>query len=309
MPATHWLVSILPTDKSVILNRVGIADRRAAVGIAAMIAAMLLLPLVDATSKLLAARYAPEQVVWARNAVHALLIFPFVLRSVTMTWQWPNNILQHGVRAFCFVAMALFFVKGLQTLPLADALGIVFSFPLLITAMSAVFLGERVGIWRWSAVGLGLLGVCFIVRPGFEQITVDVLYVLGAAVTAAIYIILTRRLSSQTPSIVLLFYPAALGAIGLGMMMPSVWQTPNLVDAGLFFGIGAAVAAAHFLIIVAYKTAEASFIAPLTYLQIANGTLLGFLFFGDVPVALTWVGLAIVVGAGVVVILRERRRH
>ncbi len=277
-------------------------------GIVAMLVAMALLPASDAMSKHLAAIYPPEQVAWVRNAVHAALMLPYMIGYRHLLRVSRRRAGMHLLRGVAFVLMTLCYIAALAWMPLANALAIVFLFPLAVTAVSSVFMGERVGAVRWLAVAVGLCGILLVVRPGYGPFNPGIGFAIGAALMTALYILMTRSMSAQTPRGLLLAVPAWIGTIVLIPVLPWRWTAPAPLDWAMMAAVGGIAALAHFLIIVAYSRAEASAVAPLSYLQIVFGVLIGILVFGDVPDALTTLGIGIVLASGIVISLREARR-
>ncbi len=266
----------------------------------------MVFPFMDALSKTLSGAYPPEQITWARNIVHAGLILPLVL------FREGGGAILRGMRAWqlvrglAFVLMTALYIAGLRWMPLADGMAIVFFFPLIVTALSGVFLGEKVGIRRWTAVVVAFFGVCLIIRPGFSELNAGAPFLLGAAFCAAIYTLLTRKLRGTASSLTQLVLPPLIGSALLSLAVPFSWIVPAWPAAGVMLLIGVLGAAGHFFLILAYERAEASLAVPLTYTQLALAVLLGYFMFGDLPDALSWAGIAIVAIAGIFVSLRER---
>lgn len=277
-----------------------------AAGLCFMMGAMVTFPFMDALSKSLSGAYPPEQITWARNLVHVAVLLPLVFyrdgggQIVRGFSGWQM------VRGLAFLLMTALYIAGLRWMPLADGMAIVFMFPVIVTALSGVFLGERVGIRRWSAVIIAFFGVCLIIRPGFSTLNAGAPFLLGAAFCAAIYTLLTRKLRGTVSSLTQAILPPVIGAGLLSLAVPFSWTSPTLSAAGTMLLIGLLAAAGHFFLILAYERAEASLAVPLTYTQLALAVLLGFLMFGDVPEPLTWLGIAIVAGAGIFISFRER---
>ncbi len=207
--------------------------------------------------------------------------------------------------------------SALTRLPLADATAISFASPLITVALAAVILKERVRIYRWSAVLVGFAGVIVMLIPHFDvghyaaagamtAATVGSLLALISAFCNAGTVIQTRRLtqSETTPSIV--FYFSIVCAIAGALTLPFAWHTPTgselvaLIALGIFGGI------AHIFLTESYRHATASVIAPFDYTSMLWALLLGYWLFGELPSALVYVGGAIVAGAGLFVIWRER---
>ena len=234
-----------------------------AAGLAAMMCAMAVFPFMDALSKTLSDTYAPEQITWARNLVHAALILPLVL--VRIGWREVVGGLSglQVARGLAFVLMTSSYIAGLRWMPLADGMAIVFLFPLIVTGLSGIFLGETVGVRRWAAVVVAFLGVCLILRPGFGVLNAGAPFLLAAALLAAFYVLLTRKLAGTVSSLVQLLLPAVIGAVALSVVVPFSWVTPTWDDAALMVFIGALGAGGHLMMILAYERAEASLAVPL----------------------------------------------
>ena len=271
-----------------------------------MMGAMVTFPFMDALSKSLSGAYPPEQITWARNLVHVAVLLPLVLYRDSGRGIIKGFTPLQMVRGLAFLLMTALYIAGLRWMPLADGMAIIFFFPLIVTALSGVFLGEQVGIRRWSAVVVAFIGVCLIIRPGFSDLNAGAPFLLGAAFCAAIYTLLTRKLRGTVSSLTQALLPPVIATGVLSLAVPFSWITPSFSAAGTMLLIGLLAAAGHFFLILAYERAEASLAVPLTYTQLALAVLLGFLLFGDVPEPLTWLGILIVAGAGIFVSLRER---
>ena len=255
--------------------------------LAAMLTAMVLLPIGDAISKLAVADYPAEQITWVRNLVHTVLILPLALRGGTRI---PFSGL-HMFRAFNFTLMAVVYIAALRFMPLADAQALIFTFPLMIMVYSALFLGHQVGPIRWTMALAGLGGVLLVVQPGFQEMTIGVPLALLAATSAAAYILLTRKLTGSTTPLMMLAVPGLFSVVILTPVMPFSWITPDLDDLGLMIVIGLLSTAIHFLLIFTYARIEPSSVAPLAYLQIAVGVVLGWWMFGDLPNTAAAIGM------------------
>jgi drug/metabolite transporter (DMT)-like permease len=214
-------------------------------------------------------------------------------------------------------AAGMFFnFAALARLPLADATAISFASPLITVAMAAVFLKERVRVYRWSAVAVGLVGVLVMLAPKLSigglsamtaAATVGALCAAGGAITNAGAVIQTRRLTDTetTPSIV--FYFSLFCALAGLASLPFGWVSlPPLQFAGLVM-IGVIGGVSHLLLTECYRHAPASVLAPFDYSAMLWAFLLGYALFGELPDAFILVGVAIVIGAGLFVIWRERR--
>ncbi len=213
------------------------------------------------------------------------------------------------LRTCCQMGAALCFYMGLRAMPLADITGITLLLPLAITALAALTLDEQVGWRRWCACGAGLFGALLIARPGFEGAQPAALWPLGTVVLFACYTVLTRRLSSEDSTPTLMIWASLATVIVLGLASPLYWVWPThegwagLVGVCIFSGI------ANSARIKALALAPASLLAPFGYTQIATATVVGFIVFHELPDGLSWIGIAVVVGSGLYVWHRERRRE
>ncbi|MBC93627.1 MAG: EamA family transporter [Rhodospirillaceae bacterium] len=245
-------------------------------------------------------------IIWGRYFFHLLLIFVMFPRRIPTLLHIQDKYLQIVRSVLVLLATAcMFFALGFM--PLADAVAITFVAPLLIVALSAVFLREAVGTRRWGAVIVGFIGVMVIIRPGAGAFQIAALLPLACALCYAIFQILTRLISHRSDPLNMLFYTAVTGAILMTAIVPFSWQTPSndqwlmLMAIGLLGGLG------HYALIRAYERSETSLVAPFAYTEIIWATLLGFIVFGDFPDIYTFAGTAIIIASGVYILQRERK--
>ena len=280
-----------------------------------MIAAMLMLPGIDAIAKWLSSSVSSGQVTWARFFFQALLMFPFFVRT---HGSWTTQVmLLHAAWGGLLALATLLFFSGLKFLPIADAISIFFIEPLLVTLLSAILLGESVGWRRLSAIAVGLAGALVIIRPAFETFGWPILLPVGTALCFSFYIILTRSLVQREDPVRLQFFAGMFGcvvmsaALMLGMftdipVLESVWPEPT--QWMLLAGLGVIATFAHFLVVHAFRRAPVGVLAPFQYVEIIGATILGLLLFNDFPDATTWVGVSIIVASGLYVFHRESKQ-
>lgn len=268
---------------------------------------------MDATAKYLAQAGLPVLLVlWGRYSFHTLTTFvAYAGAKRSLGFLRARRPGLQFVRACSlFIATACFYV-ALTHMQLADAASIQFLAPVLVTAFSGLFLGEKVGPRRWTAVAVAFAGVMVVTRPGSGLLGWWALLPLGTAILFAVYMILTRIVRTKDDPATTTFYTTAVGAVVLSGLVPLQWRPMDGTDWGLMVMMGAAGAAGHFLLVRAFHMAEASVLAPFTYSQVVAAVLWGFLVFGDVPSVWTLVGAAMIVGSGLYVWYREttlRRR-
>jgi S-adenosylmethionine uptake transporter len=277
-----------------------------------MIVAMLFLPGIDAIAKWLSGSISAGQVTWSRFFFQIIFMAPLLLRT---SGPWFTKALYlHALRG-AFIAFAtLFFFSGLKYLPIADAISIFFIEPLLVTLMSAVFLGEKVGWRRFCAISIGFLGALIIIRPSFAVVGWPVLLPVGAAVCFSFYILLTRKLVKQEDPIRLQFFAGIFGFIVMSaalvygteaqvQVITAVW--PSQSEWLLLACLGLIATVAHLFVTNAFRLAPVGTLAPFQYVEIIGATLLGYVFFDDFPDAITWLGISIIIGSGIYVFRRE----
>lgn len=267
--------------------------------------AVALFSAMDALSKTLAATYDPIEVVWGRYLVILLMLLPGVLRAPSRLLRTVHPLLQ-GLRGLAILGSALFFIAGLAQLPMADATAIAFISPLLVTALSIPFLGERVGPRRWSAVAAGFIGVLVVIRPGSGAVDRAAVLPLLSAACWAVSLVITRRMRSDDAPLTTLFYSTTTGFLASSLALPLVWRPIDLKAWVMMALMGALSAGGQYLLIRALIRSAASLLAPFTYSQMLWSTLLGFFIFGNVPALWTWLGAAIIIASGIYTAHRER---
>ncbi len=279
----------------------------------------------DMVIKFLSDQYALHQVVFFRSIVgmltFLLLIMPFsggwsVMRTRMLRW--------HMVRGVCVVLANSTFFLGLAALNIADAVAIFFVSPLLIALMSIIFLSERVGPRRWAAIGVGFIGVLVIIQPGTSAFQVaSVLPVLAALMYGTMHIV-ARRIGGTESAATMSFYIVVIfivtsGLIGLtigdgrfaGSSHPSLefmfraWAPLDMEDVPLFLLIGSTGVIGATLISQAYRISEAAFAAPFEYISLPLAIIWGITIFGTFPNVSGWIGMALILGAGLYLIWRE----
>jgi len=277
-------------------------------GIVLMLATVVLFSFMDAAAKWLSRDIPVLQIVWARYVLFlALGLAPALRLGFVALARTRRPALQLARSAF-LVGSTLCALTAYTHLPLADANSIGSTAPLIVTILSAVVLGEAVGIRRWSAVIAGLVGVLIIVRPGIATVDLYAAFPLGAACLYASYQIATRVLSTIDTGATTLFYSGAVGAVALSIVVPFVWVPPTWQQWGLLALVGLLGTAAHLCIIQALTAAPASLLQPFAYVQLPCMVALGFVVFGDFPDALTFLGAGIIVASGLYTWHRTRLR-
>ena len=282
----------------------GLAEARR--GILWMLLSMLLAVSMDTVNKTLAQTIPVPQLVWARFVFHTVLLVLFLGRRLPRAVATRRPGLQ-VVRSMLLIGASAMFVTALAVMPLADANAIIFVAPILVAALSAPLLGERVGRQRWIGVALGFAGTLIIIRPGGGATQLAALLPLGSACLFALYQIATKQLSQVDPVMTTLFYTGLLGAMVTSVAVPFFWVAPHAGEWSLLVMLGVLSGTCHFCLIKAFEAAPAATVAPFVYTSLIWATLSGFVFFGDLPDAWTVVGAAIIVASGIHLARQERR--
>lgn len=285
-------------------------------GIALKVAATFVFALMAVLVKLVTARLPTGEIVFARSFFAIIPIFSFIaLRGDIKSALTTARPLAHVIRICVGVsAMALGFA-GLSFISLPDATAIGYAMPIFGVIFAATLLGERVRMYRWTAVFVGLAGVLTILWPhlgtalndSHSATAIGAALCLLAAIASALAMVTVRALTATEPPPTIAFYFSIGGAVlGLstilfGWVMPSPFETMLLVAIGLSGGVG------QLLLTTSFKYADASLIAPFEYTSMAWAVGLSWVIFGDVPGSLTIIGGIIVILSGLFVIFRERQ--
>ena len=202
--------------------------------------------------------------------------------------------------------IALFF--GLRELPLADVVSLTFGGPIFVTIASIIFLSEKVGIRRWSAVFLGFLGMLLIVQPAFTDLNYYYITPIVFCIFFACVAISVRSLSKTEANYTIAFYFTFLcTALGLSTVFFSDWVMPTPIDFALFFVLGLCGSVANLLLTQSYRLAEASLVTPIKYLSLVFAILFGYFIWSEIPKILTLLGAALVIISSLIIFMRENK--
>jgi drug/metabolite transporter (DMT)-like permease len=275
-------------------------------GILLVVGASVLFSFSDAGAKLVTQTLPVVELAWVRYVVFVLLaLLPAARRGGGSLWRTRRPLLQMA-RGVAIVASAIFFILGLRVLPLADAAAINFVSPLFITALSVPLLGETVGLRRWIAVGVGLCGAVFAAQPGSDAFRPAAALPVLSAMTWALGIIATRRLGASDAPATTLLWTAVTGLFVLTCLLPLEARVPSPAELGLCLLIGVVASGGQWMVVLGYRQAPASLLAPFSYLQLIWSTLLGFLVFGARPAPATLIGAVVIAASGLYTASRER---
>ncbi|WP_409191148.1 DMT family transporter [Bradyrhizobium sp. RDM4] len=281
-------------------------DERSArlAGIALMLLSILMFSFGDAMGKFLVGTYSVGQLLFLRACAALLLLSPLVWRQRREFLQLERPWLQLFRVVLSTLEVAAFFLATVY-LPLADVITYYLAGPIFVTAMSAIFLREKVGWRRWTAILIGFCGVLIALRPSAQTVSLPALIALGGSLSFATLMLITRSLR-KTPDIVMAS-SQFVGTFLLGAVLSAYhWVPPSRGSLVIFALAGFISVTALLCVNRSLKLAAASVVVPYQYSMIVWAVIFGFVVFGDVPQLATLVGAAIIIGAGFYIYLRER---
>ena len=265
----------------------------------------LLLPFMDGIAKYLSSELHFLQVVWGRYFFMLIISIPLSFLFFRHELKFPNSLSVQLWRSFFLFLSTIFFFYAISLISLAEALTLAFVSPIIVTILSIFYLGEKVGIHRWTAVVIGFLGVLLIVRPGFIEFNFASFSALAAGISYAFYIIHTRKLSFSDSAVVTLIFTGSVGCIIISLIVPFVWSSLDFKQILFLILLASIGTLGHFLIILSLRLGEASKLAPLGYFEIITNIFVGYVFFNDLPDIWIYFGLFLIVISGLYILIRE----
>ena len=284
-------------------------QNNASLGISLIISAMFVFATQDAITKTLAASYSVPQILMIRFTVYLLFALAYSSRKKPLRHCLKSNApFLQICRSLLIIAEIGFFIMSIRYLTLAEIHALVATFPLMVTAIAAVFLREPVGVRRWTAVCIGFIGVLVILRPGTEALKPAALLGLFTAFLFAAYNVMTRCVARYDDSETSTVYMAVIGFVIMAVAGPFYWTSPDATGWGLLLALSVTATAGHFLLIKALEAAPAATLQPFNYTLLVFAVFYGWAVFDNLPDFWTLAGAAIVVSSGLYVIYRERVR-
>lgn len=301
---------------------------RNAQGVGFLVLALLIFSLQDISVKWIGGDYPILEIVLFRSLTAlplTLLFFRFEGGRGLPSTTRPGL---ETVRGLCYFLSYTTYFMGLAALPLADIAAIKFSGPLMITALSVLFLGETVGPRRWLALLVGFAGVLLIVRPGLSAFNLGSVFILVSVLFYALAVILTRRLQTTDSSATMSYYSSLVYLLATAVFVPLVllvgdfpgahpsvaflfraWSAPTLLDGVVMAGLGLVWAGGMYFLARAYSVALASVVAPFEYAALPINVLWGFVLWRELPALTTWAGAFLALAIGLYVLYQERRER
>jgi drug/metabolite transporter (DMT)-like permease len=277
-------------------------------GITLKLASVVLFAGMTLCVKLLGQEIPSGQTIFVRGVISVVVLALIAWRTEGPQLLRTRNWRSHALRSLAGTLSMFCLFTAITMIPLADVTAITFTAPMFLTVLAMVFLGERIHYFRWTALGIGFLGVLIMIGPhlSFAQgASVGALAALGNAIFSAIAMVFLRRMSVGEHAITITFYFSLTFMICAALTATQGWPTPTtmqwvlIVLAG-FFGVFG-----QLLMTYSYRYAEASTIAPLDYGNLVMAVILGYVFFDEIPSLSVWIGAPLVVGAGSIILWRE----
>ncbi|MCO5129922.1 MAG: DMT family transporter [Xanthobacteraceae bacterium] len=278
-------------------------------GIALVVASTVFLACSDALAKYLTRTGLPVvEIAWIRFFVFVLIMMPaMMMRRGGNVLATRRPVIQ-VLRGVGLVGSSLFFIWGLSYLPIAEASATAFIAPMFVTCLSIVMLAEKVGVRRWIATFVGLIGVLIVVRPGTAAFHPAAVFPIVSALGWAFALVLTRQIAGVDRPVTTMAWSAIVGFVVLSLLAPFFWVTPSWQQVAIAVLIGIAATLGHWIVVLAYRHADASVLAPFTYSQLVWVSVLGVIMFAEIPDRWTVLGASIIICSGLYIAHRERIR-
>jgi drug/metabolite transporter (DMT)-like permease len=274
-------------------------------GIGLMVLGVSLFSINDGLGKWVLASYAVGQMLLIRGLTALLLLSPFLWREGAGSFAAMPRPGMQILRALLSAAEVTMFFVAVKYLPLADTMTFYLAGPIYVTALSALFLGERVGWRRWSAVLVGFIGVVITMRPSAAMFTGPALIAFLGSLAYAALLVTTRSLRG-TSDMVLATMQIGAVVVFAAMAAPLSWTPLERTDLLMLALMGLLSVCALLCVNRSLKLAPASVVVPYQYTMIIWGIFLGYVGFGEIPDAAMLIGAAIIVAAGLYIFMREQ---
>tara|TARA_Y100000590_G_scaffold279111_1_gene313399 strand:+ start:105 stop:956 length:852 start_codon:yes stop_codon:yes gene_type:complete len=269
------------------------------------LSAWIILPFMDAIAKYLSSDLSFFQITWARYFFTVFFTLPLMFLFFKHQLKWTENPKLQFYRGLTLFLANICFFYSISIISMAKALTLAFVAPLITTSLSPLFLGEKVGLKRWSAVIIGFLGILIVIRPGFIEFNLASIAAVGTGCFYGIYLIITRRLHTTDSPLLTLLLTGVVGAIIASFVVPVVWINPTIIQWSWLSLMGIFACLGHILLIYSLRYADASKLAPFGYFEIIPNIILGYYLFNDFLDFWSFFGLLVIISSGLFVIRRE----
>ena len=285
-------------------------NENSVLGISAMLLSVLLFSMMDATVKWLGSDYPTQQIMFFRCLVALVPVATIIYSRGGLKVLTTRQPAMHLLRSLLGVSAMGFAFYGFSLMKLADAISILHTTPLFMTALSVLLLGEKVGLHRWSAVTAGFIGMLIVIRPGQSMLESGSFFMLVAALLISCTTIIIRHLSARDDPVCITFYftitgivVSSFGIALFGWVMPPAGDWIFLIAVGVFGGL------AQYLMTLSYRHSEIGMVAPLKFLSIGSGGLIAYFVWTEIPDLQSLIGITIIVASGLYTMHREILLH
>lgn len=283
---------------------------RPALGVACFIANLAIMALLSATVRLLIESYPLAQILMFRYLAAMLFFGTIISGTIGLRGLVTRRPLDHLIRGLSGILSLALFYYAVSVIPIADATALAYAAPIFITLLSIFLLGEVIGLQRWIAVIAGFVGVLLIAQPGAAGWNSGVAAATASAFTGAVVAIWLRKLSSSEKSVTIGSLYNSLGfLLCLAWMLTTAWVLPLPGDWLLIVVFGLMCGVQQWCLTISFRYAEASLLAPFEYLAMVFAAMVGYFFWGEIPVLTTWAGAAVIAASGLFIFLRRQRRQ
>ncbi|WP_333898618.1 DMT family transporter [Agrobacterium pusense] len=299
-------------------SQTGFSD--VAKGMTIMATCMFVLPVMDAIAKYMAVvgGMSPAQVTFYRFFFQVVCTLPLLLMVSPSALLSAKRPWMNCLRGVLHASASLMFFAAVKYMPLADVFAIYFVEPFMLTMMSALFLGDRVGWKRWTAIVVGFGGAMIVIQPSFEIFGWTSLLPVACAFLYTLYLFLNRAIGDADSPLVMQTMSGIAGTVFMGAALLAGDTlgdkdfAVSLPQSGLALALlvllGSISGYMHLLIVRAFRLAPLSLLAPFQYFEIISATILGYALFSDFPTPSKWLGIFIIVASGLFIIWRERQQ-
>lgn len=310
----------LPVESAIrtMTSQTGFSD--VAKGMTIMATCMFVLPVMDAIAKYMAVvgGMSPAQVTFYRFFFQVVCTLPLLLMVSPSALFSAKRPWMNCLRGVLHASASLMFFAAVKYMPLADVFAIYFVEPFMLTMMSALFLGDRVGWKRWTAIVVGFGGAMIVIQPSFEIFSWTSLLPVACAFLYTLYLFLNRAIGDADSPLVMQTMSGIAGTVFMGAALLAGDAlgdkdfAVSLPQSGLALALlvllGSISGYMHLLIVRAFRLAPLSLLAPFQYFEIISATILGYALFSDFPTPSKWLGIFIIVASGLFIIWRERQQ-
>jgi drug/metabolite transporter (DMT)-like permease len=290
------------------LHATSFSHHRPVLGIALKLSSIVLFAGMALCVKFLGREIPTGQTIFVRGVISTVVLALIAWRTSGLHLLKTHNWRTHAVRSLAGTISIFCLYSAVTMIPLADVTAITFTAPMFLTVLAMVFLGERIHRFRWTALGIGFLGMLMMVGPHVafsEGASTGALVALGNAIFAAIALVFVRSMSGREHAITITFYFSLTFMVCSALTALQGWPLPT-PNQWVFIGVAGLLGVfGQLLMTYSYRYAEASTLAPLDYSNLVLAAILGYAFFDEIPSLSVWIGAPLVIGAGLIILWRE----